>query len=50
MKKLNLQKFIKEFENLKIDLYWEFWWWLDAKTTLMYKWLIQKEKDRPKLD
>jgi hypothetical protein len=39
----------KEFINLKLDLYWELWWWLDHKTTVIYKWLIEKEKDRPSL-
>ena len=46
MKKINLQKLI----NLKLDLYWELWWWLDAKTTVIYKWLIEKEKERPNLN
>lgn len=46
MKKINLQKLI----NLKLDLYWELWWWLDSKTTVIYKWLIEKEKQRPNSD
>jgi|TARA_R100000734_G_C3280403_1_gene74161 hypothetical protein len=43
MKKINLQKLI----NLKKELWWELYWFLDSKMNKFYKWNLRREK-KPK--